>query len=142
MAQEFAFAAPRPEEMTDVAVGMGSAGVTGLGEGVIVKMAPALGVLEPVFTWGTLLGVPAIGAAGALFTRGLINNAFKGVAAGGAGVLGYTLPALIEPLGVLGRGSSRHLEGASREGVKQLGPGSPLNAPSRAQSQVKSSLEF
>ena len=137
MAQELAFAAPRPEEMTEVAIGMGSAGVTGLAEGVVVKFAPGLGALEPVFTWGTLLGVPLIGAAGSLFTRGMINGVFKGVAAGGAAILGYSLPALVTPFMPA---AARQL--GSGGGVKQLPPGSPMQAPQRAQSQARVGLEF
>jgi hypothetical protein len=136
MAQEFAFAAPRPEEMTEVAIGLGSAGVTGLAEGVVVKFAPGLGALEPVFTWGTLLGVPLIGVAGALFTRGMINGVFKGIAAGGAAILGYSLPALVAPFMPSG---ARRLGGS---GVKQLPPGSPLQAPQMAQAQARVGLEF
>lgn len=96
MVGELAFAAPRPEEMTEVAIGLGTAGVTGLAEGVIIKFAPGLGALEPVFTWGTLLGVPLVGTVGALFTKGMISGVFKGVASGGAAILGYSLPALAE----------------------------------------------
>jgi len=137
MAQELAFAAPRPEEMTEVAVGLGSAGVTGLAEGVIVKFAPGMGALEPVFTWGTLLGVPLVGAAGALFTRGMINGVFKGVASGGAAILGYSLPALVTPF-MPSEARARQLGGGS---VKQL-PAGPASAPQRAQAQTRSSLEF
>jgi len=138
MAQELAFATPRAEEMTEVAVGMGSAGITGLAEGVIVKMAPGMGALEPVFTWGTLLGVPLIGTAGALFTRGMINGVFKGVAAGGAAILGYSLPALVAPF-VGSRQGARQISGS--ESVKQLPP-SAAYAPQRAQAQARVGLEF
>jgi len=137
MAQELAFATPRPEEMTEVAIGMGSAGVTGLAEGVIVKFAPGLGALEPVFTWGTLLGFPLVGAIGSLFTRGMISGVFKGIAAGGAAILGYSLPALVTPFMPAG---ARLLGGSP--GVKQLTAGSPLQAPQRAQSQARVGLEF
>ena len=136
--QELAFATPRAEEMTEVAVGMGSAGVTGLAEGVIVKFAPGLGALEPVFTWGTLLGVPLVGTAGALFTRGMISGLFKGVAAGGAAILGYSLPALVAPFMPTG-GGARQLGGGG--GVKQLTAGT-TNAPQRAQAQARVGLEF
>ena len=136
MAQELAFATPRPEEMTEVAIGMGSAGVTGLAEGVIVKFAPGLGALEPVFTWGTLLGVPLVGAAGALFTRGMISGLFKGVAAGGAAILGYSLPALVTPF----MPAARQLGGGG--GVKQLPAGSPSQALQRAQTQARIGLEI
>lgn len=140
-----AFAAPRGEEMTKVAIGMGVGGVTGLAEGVIVSMAPALGAMEPVLTWGTLLGVPLVGAAGALFTRGMIGDVFQGVAAGGAAILGYSLPALLKPYLPTGRQGggqgARQLGGG--QGVKQLPAGS-AGAPQRAQAQARigSSLEF
>jgi hypothetical protein len=124
--------------MTEVAIGMGSAGVTGLAEGVIVKFAPGLGALEPVFTWGTLLGFPLVGAALALFTKGMISAVAKGVAAGGAAILGYSLPAIVAPFMPTG-GGARQLGGS---GVKQLGPGSPLQAPQRAQSMARVGLEI
>ncbi len=96
MAQGFEFAAPTTEEMTRVAaVGVG-AGVTGAVEGVIVSMAPKLGAMEPLLTWGALLGVPAVGAAGALMTKGILADLSMGIAAGGAGILGYTLPAMLQ----------------------------------------------
>jgi len=140
MAQELAIAAPRAEEMTKVAVGMGGGVVTGLAEGVVIKMAPGLGALQPVLTWGTLLGVPLIGVAGALFTRGMIGDLFQGVASAGAGILGYSLPALIAPFVPTGaRGGGAQLGGGP--GVKQL-PAGPSYAPQRAQAQARSSLEF
>ncbi|GAJ11848.1 unnamed protein product, partial [marine sediment metagenome] len=75
MPQEaIAFAAPRTEEMTRVAIIGAGAGVTGAVQGVVVKVAPQLGALEPIFTWGTLLGIPAAGAALALFTRGMLSD--------------------------------------------------------------------
>ena len=138
MAQELAFRTPRAEEMTEIAIGMGSAGVTGLAEGVVVKFAPGLGALEPVFTWGTLLGVPLVGAAGALFTRGMISGLFKGVAAGGAAILGYSLPALVTPFMPTER--NRQLGGGG--GVKQLPAGSPSQALQRAQTQARIGLEI
>ncbi|KKK93107.1 hypothetical protein LCGC14_2696180, partial [marine sediment metagenome] len=49
MAQELAFAAPRTEEMTKAVIGVGSAVVTGLAEGVVISMAPALGALVLLF---------------------------------------------------------------------------------------------
>ncbi len=139
-----AFAAPRTEEMTKVAVGLGGAVVTGLAEGAIIKFAPGLGALQPVITWGTLLGVPLIGVAGALFTKGMIGDLFQGVAAAGAGILGYSLPALIAPYmptgGQPGGGQgARQLGGGS--GVKQL-PAGPASAPQRAQAQVRAGMEF
>ena len=142
MAQQLVFAPPTTEEMTGVAINLGSAGVTGLAEGVIVKMAPGLGALEPLFTWGTLLGVPAIGVAGGLLTRGMMADVFKGVAAGGAAILGYSLPALVAPFVGGRRGSeqgARQISGS--ESVKQL-PAGPAYAPQRAQAQARVGLEF
>jgi len=138
MAGELAFAAPRAEEMTEVAVGLGSSVVTGLAEGVVIKMAPALGALQPVLTWGTLLGVPLIGVAGALFTRGMIGDAFQGVANAGAGILGYSLPALIAPYMPTEKKAG---EGARGGGVKQL-PAGPEFAAQRAQAQARAGMEF
>ena len=139
MAQEFAFATPRPEEMTEVAIGMGSAGVAGLAEGVVVRFAPGLGALEPVITWGTLLGAPLMGAAGALFTRGMISSVFKGVATGGAAILGYSLPAMVAPF--MPTGGRARLPGGN-PGVKQLTTGGVVSAPLRAQDQARVGLEF
>ena len=135
MGQEIAFAAPRTEDMTRVVVVGAGAGITGAVQGVIVKMAPQLGALEPIFTWGTLLGVPAVGAAGALFTRGMLSDLFMGIAAGGLGVVGYSLPELMAPITgrkALGGGNS----------IKLLGAGSVLNAPQRAQQRAGVGIEF
>ena len=139
MAQELAIAAPRAEEMTKVVVGLGSGVVTGLAEGVIVSMAPALGALGVPLTWGTLIGVPALGVAGALFTRGMIGDVFQGIAGAGAGVLGYSLPALMKPFLPMA-GGVRQIGGG--QGVKQLPAGNPLYAPQRAQEQSRVGLEF
>jgi len=140
MAEALAFAAPRAEEVTGVAIGMGVGGVTGLAEGVIISMAPALGAMQPVVTWGTLLGVPLIGAAGALFMRGMVGDVFQGVAAGGSAILGYSLPALLKPYLPTGAqgGGQRQIAGG---GVKQL-PAGPVGAPQRAQAQVRAGMEF
>lgn len=137
---EAVFATPRTEEMTGVAISGGGALVTGLAEGVIIKFAPGLGALQPVFTWGTLLGVPLAGVAGALFTRGMIADLFKGVAAAGCGVLGYSLPALITPYLPTGGQGARQIGG--QQGVKQL-PAGPMFAPQMAQQQAaRAGLEF
>jgi len=135
--QEIGFAAPTTEEMTRVVTIGAGAGVTGAVQGVIVKMAPQLGALEPIFTWGTLLGLPALGAAGALFTKGILSDLFVGVAAGGLGVIGYSLPELMAPL--TGR---RAVGGASNVKLLGGGAGSPLQAPQRAQSRAGVGLEF
>jgi len=97
MAQEFAFAAPGTKEMTETVTGLAGAGIAGVVEGVIVKMAPQLGALEVPFTWATLLGVPAVGIAGALFTKGMIGDLMQGVAAGGTAIAGYVLPSMLIP---------------------------------------------
>ncbi|GAI07629.1 unnamed protein product, partial [marine sediment metagenome] len=79
MAQELALAVPTTEEMTRVGIVGASAGVTGAVEGVVMSMvAPKLGALEVPFTWGTLLGIPVIGAAIALMTKGMISDAGMG----------------------------------------------------------------
>ena len=134
---EAVFVAPRTEEMTAVAVSGGGALVTGLAEGVVIKFAPGLGALQPVFTWGTLLGVPLVGAAGALFTKGMIGDLFKGIAAAGLGVLGYSLPALIAPYMPTGGQGAQQLGG--QQGVKQL-PAGPMFAPQRAQEAARQAL--
>ncbi|GAI95158.1 unnamed protein product [marine sediment metagenome] len=119
--------------LTNIAGG----GVTGVVEGVVIKMAPELGALSVPFTWATLLGVPALGIGGALFTRGILGDLFKGVAAAGAGVAGYVLPAMVLPDMF---GARKPISGSPS--VKQLPPG-PLGAPQRAQAAaVKSALEF
>lgn len=104
--QTLAIAAPGAEEMTETVTGLAGAGIAGVVEGVIVKMAPKLGVLETPFTWATLLGVPAIGAVGALFTRGMLGNLFQGVAAGGTAIAAYVLPAMLMP-DMFGRNTPR-----------------------------------
>jgi hypothetical protein len=142
MVQEaIAFAPPRAEEMTKLVTGLGGAGITGIAEGVVVRMAPSLGAAQPIITWGALLGVPLVGAAGALFTRGMIGDLFQGVAASGIGILGYSLPALIMPaMGKkVGGGQGQDLLGGG-SGVKQLTAGN--GAAQRAQAQVRSSVEF
>lgn len=134
MAQELAFAAPRAEDITELAIGMGSGLGTGLVEGFMVSMAPKLGAAAPLITWGTLVGVPIVGAAGALFTKGMIGNFFKGVAAGGSAILGYSIPALVAPL------TARQAWGGP--GVKQLGPGQPGSVIYQQHAALKSVLEF
>lgn len=138
MAQEaIAFAAPRAEEMTRVVTIGAGAGITGAVQGVVVKMAPQLGALEPLFTWGSLLGIPAVGALGALFTRGMLSDLSMGIAAGGLGVVGYSLPELMAPF-TGHRAMANQLGG----GVKLLSAGSPASAPLRAQTRAAVGLEF
>ena len=118
MAQEaIAFAAPRAEEMTKLAAGLGGAGIAGVVGGVVVRMAPQLGAAGPILTRGTLLGMPLVGVAGALFTRGMLGDVFQGVAAGGVYGLAYSLPAILLPAAAgrrsLGQGNDVKLLGAS-----------------------------
>ena len=142
MAQEFAFAAPTTEEMTRVAVVGAGAGIAGAVQGVIVSMAPKLGALELPFTWGTLLGVPALGIAGALMTKGILSDLAMGLGAGGAAILGYTMPAMLQEFTLArSRGGGQGQLGAG-SGIKQLGAG-PLAAPQRAQqAAARAGLEF
>ncbi|MBA7634811.1 hypothetical protein ES703_42409 [subsurface metagenome] len=140
MAQEaLAIATPGAEEMTTLAVALGGSGVTGLAEGVIIRMAPVMGAAQPIITWGTLLGVPLLGGMGALFTRGMIGDLFKGVAAAGIGILGYSLPALIAPFASKQVGGNQSQGQGS--GVKQLPQGVNF-APQRAQAGVRATVEF
>jgi len=139
--QEFAFAAPGTEEMTMTGVGVVGAAVAGVVEGVIVKMAPQLGALETPFTWATLLGIPAVGIAGALTMKGMIGDLFKGVAFAGTGIAAYVLPAMLIPEGLFGRRGQGQL--GAGQGLKQLGMGSALDAPARAQqAAARSGIEF
>jgi len=136
---EAVFAAPSTGEMTEVAISGGGALVTGLAEGVVIKMSAGLGALQVPLTWATLLGVPLVGVAVSLFTKGMIGDLFKGVAAAGLGIVGYSLPALVAPYMPTG-GGARQV--GSGPGVKQL-PAGPMFAPQRAQQQAaRIGLEF
>ncbi|MBA7601280.1 hypothetical protein ES703_08347 [subsurface metagenome] len=145
MAQEaIVLAAPRAEEMTSVVAGGVGAGITGVVEGVAVMLAPRMGAAAPIITWGTLLGAPLMGTFGALFTRGMIGDLFKGVANAGVGILAYSVPALIS-------GAERRLTAEQRAAlaagrdVKLLSAGSAAQRAQEAAARaagVKSSLEF
>ncbi|MBA7657374.1 hypothetical protein ES703_65311 [subsurface metagenome] len=124
------FAAPRAEEMTRTVAVVAGAGIAGLTEGAIVKIAPTMGAAAPVLTWGALIGTPVIGTLAALFTKGMLGNVFMGVAAGGIGVLGYSIPELIAPIARRVRSPAQPGGGSS---VKLLGAG---GAPARAAAQV------
>jgi len=141
VAQEIAFAAPRTEEMTRTVVGVAGAGITGVVEGTVVYFAKGMGALAPFLTWGALLGAPAIGAAGALFTRGMLGDLFQGVAAGGTAILGYSLPAMLVPAaGRRAPGGGQLPPGGS---VKLLGEGVAGAAAAAARAAgVRSSVEF
>ncbi len=126
--QQQAFAAPGADEMTKVVTGLAGAGITGVVEGVIIKMAPQLGALETPFTWAALLGIPAVGIVGALFSKGIIGDLMQGIATGGTAIAAYTLPAMLMP-DMFGRRTSRTLTAEQRAAlgagadVKQLGQG-------------------
>ncbi|MBA7594265.1 hypothetical protein ES703_01204 [subsurface metagenome] len=147
MAQEaIAFGAPRAEEMTKTVVGIAGGGIAGVVAGTVVMFSKKMGALEPFLSWGALLGIPALGVAGALFARGMIGDISQGVAAGGTAVLGYSLPAMLAPElfargapaggGLLGAGNAAKLLGA--------GPAAAAEAAARAAAKVgvKSSVEF
>ena len=149
MGQEIAFAAPGAEEMTKTVTGLAGAGMTGVVEGVIVKMAPQLGALEVPFTWAALLGIPAVGIAGALFSRGMISDLLQGVATGGTAIAGFALPSMLMP-DMFGRKTPTAEQRAALtagNNVKQLAEG-PLGAARRAQEAaaratgVRSVVEF
>ncbi len=139
--QEFAFAAPRAEEMTKTVVGIAGGGIAGVVEGTVVMFSKGMGALEPILSWGALLGAPAVGVAGALFTRGMLGDLFQGVAAGGTAILGYSLPAMIAPE-IFGRKAPAQPGGGP--GVKLIGagPAAAANAAARSAAAVRSTLEF
>ena len=139
MAQEaIAFAAPTTEEMTSTVVGVGTGLATGGAAGLMAKIAPEFGIVSPILTWGMLLVAPVVGVFGALFTRGILRDACVGIAAGGAGALGYCVPALLPELGLARRGQGQLPPGTS---VKQL-PAGPLAAPQRAQAGARITAEI
>lgn len=120
--------APTGAKVTEAITVDVSALVAGLTEGLIVRVAPSVGAAAPILTWGALLGVPVIGALGALFTRGMMGDLFTGVAAGGLGVLGFSLPAMLAP----SEGVTRQI--GAGQGVKALPPG--ISGALRAQQAV------
>ena len=142
--EAIAFAAPRTEEMTRAVVGVGAGLATGGAAGLMAKIAPQFGVVSPILTWGSLLIAPVLGMFGALFTRGMLSDACLGVAAGGAGALGYCVPALLPELGIARGGGQLTAEQraalAAGRDVKLLPPGAQY-APQRAQ-RAAAVLEF
>ncbi|GAI44359.1 unnamed protein product, partial [marine sediment metagenome] len=93
-------------------------------------------------TWATLLGIPAVGIAGALFARGMISDLMQGVAAGGTAIAAYTLPAMLMPDLFSRRAPAGGGQLPAGAGVKQLTAG-PLGAPQRAQqAAARIGLEF
>jgi len=143
--QQLAFAPPGTEEMTKVVTGVAGAGITGVVEGIIVKMAPQMGAAAPLLSWGTLLGMPLVGVAGALFTKGMIGDLFQGVASGGTAILGYSLPAMLVPE-LFGRKApqptaEQRAALAAARSIKQL-PAGMGDAAQRAQNAAMSIVEF
>lgn len=110
--------AMRTERMTDVAIETGVAAVTGIAEAVVIRMGVG-SAAQSFVQWATLLGAPVIGLAGSFLSKGLMASAFEGMAAGGAGILGYYMVNTYYPAG--GRAGAR-LPGMS---VKQLQAGGP-----------------
>jgi len=136
-------AAPRAEEVTRTVSMAAGAGITGLMEGMIVRIAPQMGAAAPVLTWGALIGVPTFGIFGALFTRGVLGDVLTGVAAGGIGVLGYSLPEMIAP--TVGRRAGSPVQIGGGGAVKLLPAGvtgAPARAAARAAVGARSVLEF
>ena len=142
--QEFGIAAPRAEDVQRTGFGIGGGFVAGVVEGSTVQFAKGMGALEPIFSWGVLIGVPAVGVAGALLTRGMISDAMQGVAAGGTAILGYSLPAMLMPEIFTRKApapGARELGGGNA--VKLLGAGPAAAAAAAAKAAgVRSSVEF
>ena len=137
-----AIAAPTTTEVTRTVSMAAGAGITGLAEGMIVRIAPKMGAAAPVLTWGALIGVPTIGIFGALFTRGVLGDVLTGVAAGGIGILGYSLPEMISP--TVGRRAGSPAPGGGAP-VKLLSAGvagAPARAAAKAAAGARSALEF
>jgi len=135
-----AIAVPGTEELTETGLGVAGAAATGVVEGIIVRLAPQLGALETPFTWATLLGVPALGVAGALLMKGMLGEVFKGVAYAGTGYAASVIPAMVIPEGLLGK---KRGPGNTGEDVKRLGMGDALRAPQNAQrAAAKVGIDF
>lgn len=151
MAQEaIAFGAPGTEEMTKTVTGIAGAGTVGVVEGTVVMFAKKMGALEPFLAWGALLGIPALGVAGALFTKGMLGNISQGVAAGGTAILGYSLPAMLAPelfeRKLTPEQKALLAAGGGSNAVKLLGAGpaaaAEAAAKAAAKAGIKSSVEF
>ena len=150
MAQEaIAFGAPGTEQMTKTVTGIAGAGIVGVVEGTVVMFAKRMGALEPFLSWGALLGIPALGVAGALFTRGILGDISQGVAAGGTAILGYSLPAMLAPelferKATLTPEQRALLAAGGGNAVKLLGagPAAAAEAARKAAAGIRSALEF
>lgn len=144
--QDLAFAMPGTEEMTETALGVAGAAVTGIAEGMVIKMAPQMGALETPFTWATILGVPLVGVAGALLMKGMLGEICKGVAYAGTGYAASVLPAMVLPAAVGKKtpqltAEQRAALAAGRD-VKQLPFRAPQNAQEGAAQSLKAGLEI
>jgi len=138
-----AIAAPTATEVTRTVSVAAGAGLTGLMEGMIVRIAPKMGAAAPVLTWGALIGVPAFGVLGALFTRGVMSDVLTGVAAGGIGVLGYSLPEMIAPtVGRRAAGSPAQLGGGSPVKMLPAGVAGAAARAAAAAAGARSVIEF
>jgi zinc transporter ZupT len=100
-----------------------------------------MGSMAPYLTWATLIGAPVGGVIGALLTKGMLSDVLKGVAAGGAGVFGYSLPEMIAP--TVGRRAGSPMQLGGGMSVKML-PAGVAGAPARAATavRVRSAIEI
>ncbi|GAI92426.1 unnamed protein product [marine sediment metagenome] len=137
MPQAIAIAAPTTLEVTRTVSMAAGAGITGLAEGMIVRIAPQMGAAAPVLRWGALIGVPTVGIFGALFTRGMLGDVLTGVAAGGVGILGYSLPEMIAPTVGRRAGSPAQVGGGSPVKLLPAGLG---GAPARSAAMAARSV--
>ena len=145
MAQEaIAFGTPGTEEMTKTATGIGGGLAAGVVSGTVVMFSKKMGALEPFLSWGALLGIPAIGVAGALFTRGILGDVSMGVAAGGTAILGYSLPAMLAPELFARKAPAKELEAGNTVKLLAAGPAAAAEAAAAAarKAGVRSSVEF
>jgi len=93
-----------------------------------------MGAAAPVLRWGALIGVPTVGIFGALFTRGVLGDVLTGVAAGGIGILGYSLPEMIAPT------VGRRVASPSGSAPVKLLPAGIGGAPARAAAMAARSV--
>jgi len=132
------------EKATEVGAELGGALVGGVIEGVVVKLAAGMkgSTAKKAVTWVTLVGVPVVGIAAALMTKGLVSKLTEGVAAGGVGILGYTLPAMISPAAGATAGRGDGAKQLGTQGIKQLGAGQRSIAETAQNLQARVGLEF
>ncbi len=144
MAEAIAIRAPTGVQVTESVTSMGAAGITGLAEGLGVRLAARVpGTAGTMLTWGSLIGVPIGGVIGALFTRGMLGDAMKGIAAAGFGILGYSMPELISPTVGRRAGSPAQVGGGAPVKLLPAGVGgAPARAAAKAAAGARSVLEF